>query len=477
MLPPLTHCPCVGSPLCLLLVAAAAGRSSTGALGIHAALIPRSNNILLWTRQQASGIAYDPGMEVTPGEGEVSSLYNYETGEGCSRDGLRRCAHQVWSACVSCRMQAAGRVLRACSSSAGCWSRNSCSRQSCCSPTLSVHALVRLLYRHVPGGSHALHPLLLWPELPQRRHAAGGWRRHPLLVSTSKLKGTQLAAGVQLHLGCHVPGQHALFTLYVCLGVRRTNRTACTRSLMHAGTSWTASSACACGGRAPARGRHCRSSCRTRIGECSSAARCNAGVCCGSCCTLHAACRQRLTVLPPPRATPSRSRRYPTQVQLPDDRTLIIAGFATGSGPPVPSLEVFDYRSGAITSFNPHPWLLELGANLLYPGGERRLTDGCWGMQCGKSAGVGCTLACWPPAPCTTVCSTSTACLQAGCCRTCAPGRLIASSSSASPATRAPSSRWRQHQPTPSARSRTHQPGERPAGAAAAASWQLLQPC
>jgi hypothetical protein len=56
-------------------------RPSTGALSIHAALVPRTDNILMWARLQAPGIAYDPGMEVTPGQGEVSSLFNYVTGQ------------------------------------------------------------------------------------------------------------------------------------------------------------------------------------------------------------------------------------------------------------------------------------------------------------------------------------------------------------------------------------------------------------
>jgi hypothetical protein len=33
-------------------------------------------------------------------------------------------------------------------------------------------------------------------------------------------------------------------------------------------------------------------------------------------------------------------------------------------------MEVFDYRNGAVTSFNPHPWLQEIYPNLLYPGSE-----------------------------------------------------------------------------------------------------------
>eukprot|EP00775_Hariotina_reticulata_P010774 gene10774-10930_t len=180
-------------------------RPSTGALSIHAVLVPRTDNILMWTRQQGPGIAYDPGMEVTPGQGEVSSLFNYVTG-----------TYQV------APMRYAP----------------FCSGQSFLSDGTILVAGGDTPFQWLMDG---LRSIRLW------REGTNQWETLPQTLQDPH---------------------------------------------------W-----------------------------------------------------------------------YPTQVQLPDDRTLIIGGFATGSGPPVPSLEVFDYRNGAITSFNPHPWLQEIYPNLLYPGG------------------------------------------------------------------------------------------------------------
>lgn len=52
------------------------GRSSTGALAIHAVHIPTTTKILVWGRQQPS---YEPGM-FTDGTPEVSSVFDFATG-------------------------------------------------------------------------------------------------------------------------------------------------------------------------------------------------------------------------------------------------------------------------------------------------------------------------------------------------------------------------------------------------------------
>lgn len=52
------------------------GRSSTGSLAIHAALVPTTTKLLVWGRQQPT---YEPGM-TTDGTPEVASLYDWRAG-------------------------------------------------------------------------------------------------------------------------------------------------------------------------------------------------------------------------------------------------------------------------------------------------------------------------------------------------------------------------------------------------------------
>jgi hypothetical protein len=53
---------------------------------------------------------------------------------------------------------------------------------------------------------------------------------------------------------------------------------------------------------------------------------------------------------------------YPTQLSLPDDRVLLVGGYASEADPPVPAIEVWDGRVQRVTTISPEPFLLALGA-------------------------------------------------------------------------------------------------------------------
>ncbi|KIZ02371.1 hypothetical protein MNEG_5590 [Monoraphidium neglectum] len=61
------------------LLTAPNGLSSTGVVAMHAALIPATDQVLLWSRRLPNGVAPQPGMSPN-GRGEVSSIYDTVTG-------------------------------------------------------------------------------------------------------------------------------------------------------------------------------------------------------------------------------------------------------------------------------------------------------------------------------------------------------------------------------------------------------------
>jgi hypothetical protein len=68
-----------------MLVCCAAGRSSTGVVAIHAALMPESSQMLIWSRvhMDFSRDNYEPGVISSDGVPEVTAVFDPTNGEYC----------------------------------------------------------------------------------------------------------------------------------------------------------------------------------------------------------------------------------------------------------------------------------------------------------------------------------------------------------------------------------------------------------
>jgi hypothetical protein len=65
-----------------MLLLSAAGRASTGVVGIHAALLPESSQVLIWARLHMDRSRnYEPGVIASDGAPEVTAVFDPTNGE------------------------------------------------------------------------------------------------------------------------------------------------------------------------------------------------------------------------------------------------------------------------------------------------------------------------------------------------------------------------------------------------------------